>query len=223
MPHIPVPMRVMRGSRYHEWWRRRESNPLPPFSKNGGDARLSWSTRIRTRGSILTRCPRESPGVPTSPPQSWRDRGKQRDRFPDASRCASGCFGEAPMPSTYWPRPCSDTTIAWSNNRPKREGSPSTTRVTPTSTTSTRRLRPVPTPSLWRASSPRTVKAASEARASSLGRFHRFPWVIITPVTGLCAEARRAVEVPSARLCFVPSVPSLRRSTGYDRSHEALR
>ena len=42
------------------WWRRRESNPIPPISRNGGDGRLSWSTRRRARA-----------GVPTSPPQSW--------------------------------------------------------------------------------------------------------------------------------------------------------
>jgi hypothetical protein len=45
------------------WWRRRESNPMPPFSRNGGDARLSWSIRRRATSYILTRCPLESPGV----------------------------------------------------------------------------------------------------------------------------------------------------------------
>jgi hypothetical protein len=27
------------------WWRRRESNPILPLLRNGGDTRLSWSTR----------------------------------------------------------------------------------------------------------------------------------------------------------------------------------
>jgi len=70
-------------------WRRRESNPMPPFSRNGGDARLSWSTRRRQSGSVPTRCPRESPGVPTSPPQSWRNGGRLRERCPGAGTCGS--------------------------------------------------------------------------------------------------------------------------------------
>jgi hypothetical protein len=30
------------GSNSLQWWRRRESNPILPFSRNGGDVRLSW-------------------------------------------------------------------------------------------------------------------------------------------------------------------------------------
>jgi hypothetical protein len=47
-----------------------------------------------------------------------------------------------------------------------------------------RRLRPVSASSTCRASLPRTAKAASGTRASSLGRCNRFLWVTMRPVTG---------------------------------------
>jgi hypothetical protein len=72
----PVGARKGRGSGPRAgWWRRRESNPIPPISKNGGVARLSWLKRAGATNYRSTCCPPQSPGVPSSPPQSWRNSG----------------------------------------------------------------------------------------------------------------------------------------------------
>ena len=71
-------------------WRPWKSNPIPPFSRNGGDARLSWSTRRTATGSAPIRCPRESPRVPSSPPQSWRNGGKRGNGVPTPKASQNG-------------------------------------------------------------------------------------------------------------------------------------
>jgi hypothetical protein len=54
------------GSNSLRWWRRRESNPIPPISKNGVVARLSWRFRA---GATSYGCSL-SPPVPWSPLES---------------------------------------------------------------------------------------------------------------------------------------------------------
>jgi len=72
-----------------------------PWASTGGASRMVEAAGI----------------VPTSPPQSWRDRGKRRDSFPDASRRVGRCFAETSVPSPRWHQLAADTTIAGCENR----------------------------------------------------------------------------------------------------------
>jgi hypothetical protein len=115
------------------WWRRRESKPMPPFSRNGGDARLSWSTREGATSCGSTCCLVHSPGVPWSPPQSWRDSGKRREQCPDAGRVDPGrstTIGPS-LCGTAVPPSARITYAGLSRSRFSRRGAPTAARRDP--------------------------------------------------------------------------------------------